>query len=94
MVLTENLTPSALSYFNWVCWIAPDNVTVNHLFGYTSGLGMSFITFDWAQIAYIGSPLATPWWAEANVALGFVTFFCESIFTVCDALFIDNTQGF
>ncbi|KAF8518159.1 oligopeptide transporter [Hysterangium stoloniferum] len=65
----------ALSVFNWVCWIAPNNATVNQLFGYTSGLGMSLITFDWAQIAYIGSPLATPWWAEANVMLGFVTFF-------------------
>lgn len=39
---------------------------------------MSLITFDWAQIAYIGSPLATPWWAEANVAVGFIFFFCES----------------
>lgn len=36
---------------------------------------MSLITFDWAQIAFIGSPLATPWWAQANVALGFVVFF-------------------
>lgn len=56
---------------------------------------MSLITFDWSQIAYIGSPLvctpyglyfwnaslttlkATPWWAEANIAVGFVFFFCE-----------------
>lgn len=30
------------------------------MFGYNSGLGMSIVTFDWAQIAYIGSPLATP----------------------------------
>ncbi|OSX66500.1 hypothetical protein POSPLADRAFT_1043923 [Postia placenta MAD-698-R-SB12] len=51
----------ALSYFNWVCWIVPDNVVINQLFGYTSGLGMSLITFDWAQISYIGSPLPTPW---------------------------------
>ncbi|KAI0739693.1 OPT oligopeptide transporter [Daedaleopsis nitida] len=65
----------ALSFFNWVCWIAPENVVVNQLFGYYSGLGMSLITFDWAQIAYIGSPLATPWWASANVAVGFVFFF-------------------
>ncbi|KAI5123303.1 hypothetical protein M0805_009324 [Coniferiporia weirii] len=65
----------ALSYFSWVCWIVPDNVKINQLFGYSSGLGMSLITFDWAQIAYIGSPLATPWWAEANVFAGFVFFF-------------------
>jgi len=48
---------------------------VNQLFGYQSGLGMSLLTFDWSQIAYIGSPLATPWWAEGNVAMGFVLFF-------------------
>ncbi|KAF8837165.1 OPT oligopeptide transporter [Paxillus ammoniavirescens] len=65
----------ALSYFTWVCWIAPDNVVVNQLFGYQSGLGMSLITFDWAQITYTISPLASPWWAEANVIAGFVIFF-------------------
>jgi OPT family small oligopeptide transporter len=31
------------------------------------------LTFDWAQIAYIGSPLLTPWWAAANVVAGLVT---------------------
>ncbi|KAG6856129.1 hypothetical protein H0H87_007188, partial [Tephrocybe sp. NHM501043] len=66
---------SALSYFSWVCWIAPDNIPVNQMFGYVHGLGMSLVTFDWAQIAYIGSPLATPWWAEANIAVGFTFFF-------------------
>lgn len=53
----------------------PQSVVINQLFGYQSGLGMSLITFDWTQIAYIGSPLATPWWAEGNVAVGFVVFF-------------------
>lgn len=66
---------TALSYFSWVCWIAPNNIAVNQMFGYVHGLGMSLITFDWAQIAYIGSPLATPWWAEANIAVGFTFFF-------------------
>ncbi|TFK24480.1 OPT oligopeptide transporter [Coprinopsis marcescibilis] len=66
---------TALSYFSWVCWIAPNNPKVNTMFGYFHGLGMSLVTFDWAQIAYIGSPLATPWWAEANIAVGFVFFF-------------------
>ncbi|KAH7107250.1 OPT oligopeptide transporter [Auriculariales sp. MPI-PUGE-AT-0066] len=66
---------TALSYFSWVCWIAPNNVPVNQMFGYMSGMGMSLITFDWAQIAYIGSPLVSPWWAEANIGVGFVFFF-------------------
>jgi hypothetical protein len=56
------------------------------MFGYESGLGMSIITFDWSQIAYIGSPLATPWWAEANVAGGFVFFF----WIIAPALYFTN----
>lgn len=65
----------ALSFFTWVCWIAPDNVKLNQIFGYKSGLGFSLLTFDWNQIAFTGSPLATPWWAEANVMIGFFIFF-------------------
>jgi hypothetical protein len=45
------------------------------MFGYLNGLGMSVVTFDWTQITSTGSPLATPWWAEANVAFGFVVFY-------------------
>lgn len=51
---------TALSVFNWVCWIAPNNVPVNVLFGTNTGLGMGIFTFDWAMIGYIGSPLVTP----------------------------------
>ncbi|PBK98438.1 OPT oligopeptide transporter [Armillaria gallica] len=63
---------TALSTFTWVTWMAPNSVPINEMFGYVHGMGMSVITFDWAQIAYISSPLATPWWAEANVFAGFV----------------------
>ncbi|PVG00827.1 putative isp4-oligopeptide transporter [Serendipita vermifera] len=66
---------TALSVFNWVCWIWPNSGTVNNLFGYNHGLGMGFITFDWAMIAYIGSPLVTPWWAEANVFASLILVF-------------------
>ena len=60
----------ALSYFNALTWLAPENVTVANLFGVSSGLGLFPVTFDWAQLAYIGSPLLTPWWAAANVFAG------------------------
>lgn len=62
----------ALSYFNVITWFAPDNVVVANLFGVTSGLGLFPVTFDWAQIAYIGSPLLTPFWAAMNVVGGLV----------------------
>lgn len=48
----------ALSYFSWVCWIAPDNIPVNQMFGYVHGMGMSLITFDWAQVSNLSSD---PW---------------------------------
>lgn len=64
----------ALSTFSWVCWIWPESIVVNTLFGVSSGLGMSVLTFDWNQIIYIGSPLIIPWWAECNIFAGFVLF--------------------
>jgi hypothetical protein len=51
---------TGLSVFNWVCWIAPNNVVVNSLFGSISGLGMGLFTFDWVAISAIGSPLVIP----------------------------------
>lgn len=32
------ISRQALGYFNWVCWIVPNNVVVNQLFGYNTGL--------------------------------------------------------
>ncbi|KAF8168231.1 OPT oligopeptide transporter [Crassisporium funariophilum] len=66
---------TALSMFNWVCWIAPNNVVVNALFGTNTGLGMSILTFDWGMIAFIGSPLVTPWWSQMNTGVAFVIMF-------------------
>ncbi|KAM9938295.1 hypothetical protein OXX80_002198 [Metschnikowia pulcherrima] len=52
---------TALSYFAWPTWIAPNNVPLNQVFGASTGLGLMPITFDWNQIAgYIGSPLIPP----------------------------------
>lgn len=36
---------------------------------------MGILTFDWAQITYVLSPLVMPWWAQANVFAGFVLAF-------------------
>lgn len=77
----------ALSYFSWVTWIAPQNTTISQLFGYVHGMGMSVLTFDWSQIAYIGSPLSTPWWAGANIFAGFIFFF----WFLCPILHFTNT---
>jgi len=48
---------------------------VNQLFGTVSGLGMGLVTFDWAQISWIGSPLMIPWWAQLHIFAGFALFY-------------------
>lgn len=65
---------TALSSFSFLCWIWPQSFTVNTLFGTSTGLGMSFLTFDWQLISYQTSPLVTPWWAQCNLFAGFVCF--------------------
>jgi OPT oligopeptide transporter protein len=67
---------TALSYFSWVCWIVPDNVKINQLFGVVHGLGMGVVTFDWGQItAFNVSPLLSPWWFAANAGFSIIFFY-------------------
>jgi len=51
---------TGLSMFNWACWIAPKNTVINVLFGTSTGLGMSILTFDWGVISSIYNPLVIP----------------------------------
>ncbi|KAJ0426616.1 OPT oligopeptide transporter protein-domain-containing protein [Aspergillus carlsbadensis] len=67
---------TALSFFSFVCWIAPSNVVLNQLFGHKTGLGMSMLTFDWSQVVFANqSPLLVPFWAGLNVMGSFALFF-------------------
>ena len=63
---------TALSLFDWVCWIAPNNVVVNQLFGYTSGLGLSILSFDWSYISSVDNPLIIP----VRLSIFILLFFC------------------
>ena len=39
------------------------------------GLGIGALGFDWSSVSsYLGSPLASPWFATANIAAGFALF--------------------
>ncbi|THG16973.1 oligopeptide transporter 6-like [Camellia sinensis] len=61
-----------LTSISWVCWLAPKSVLVQQLGSGLQGLGIGSLGFDWSTIAsYLGSPLASPWFATANVAIGF-----------------------
>ncbi len=65
----------------------PENIVVNNLFGMSTGLGLLPVTFDWSQIAYNGSPLVVPFWAQANVFAGWAFFFA----LVTPILYYTNT---
>lgn len=79
---------TALSSFTFICWIAPQNVVLNQLFGQRTGLGMSVLTFDWAQVVFANqSPLLVPFWAGCNVMGSFALFF----WLLCPILYYTNT---
>ncbi|KAI5925218.1 small oligopeptide transporter [Camillea tinctor] len=78
---------TGLSYFTWICWIAPTNIAVNQVFGMVTGLGLFPLTFDWSMIAYNTNPLLSPHWAAVNVFAGFVVFF----WIITPALYYSNT---
>ncbi|KDN52996.1 OPT oligopeptide transporter [Tilletiaria anomala UBC 951] len=63
---------TALSTFNWICWIAPNNVAVNHIFGFTNGMALFPVTLDYTQLNYFASPTLAPWWAGANLGVGYL----------------------
>ncbi|CAN6564707.1 unnamed protein product [Malus baccata var. baccata] len=61
-----------ITSFSWVCWLAPKSILVQQLGSGVSGLGIGSFAIDWAAISsYLGTPLASPWFATANIAIGF-----------------------
>ncbi|KAL6956822.1 OPT superfamily [Sarracenia purpurea var. burkii] len=62
-----------LTSLSWLCWLFPNSILAQQLGSGLHGLGIGALGFDWSSISsYLGSPLASPWFATANVALGFV----------------------
>ncbi|KAF8379971.1 hypothetical protein HHK36_027437 [Tetracentron sinense] len=64
---------SMLTSLSWVCWAFPTSILAQQLGSGLKGLGLGAIGLDWSTItSYLGSPLASPWFATANVAAGFL----------------------
>jgi hypothetical protein len=61
----------AMSYFNWITWITPDNVNLAAVTGSIGGLGLNpFPTWDWSQLSLIIDPLISPFYSVFNTFLG------------------------
>lgn len=67
----------ALSTFNWITWIKPDNLNLASITGSASGLGLNPIaTFDWNIINY-NLALTVPFYSQLNQYIGsLIGFFC------------------
>ncbi|KAL7584050.1 oligopeptide transporter 6 [Lactuca sativa] len=76
-----------LTSVSWICWINKKSILVNQLGSGQNGLGIGSFGLDWSTIAsYLGSPLASPWFATANVTVGF----CLMMFVVTPTVYWNN----
>ena len=77
----------ALSTFNWMTWIKPDNFNLAMITGSVSGLGVNPITtFDWNIIDSNG-PLVIPFFSQAYLYAGMLL----SFFIIC-AIYWTNSK--
>lgn len=64
---------TALSIISWVCWIFPHSVTAQQIGSGEKGLGLGSFSLDWTTVAaFLGNPLVSPFFATANVLVGYI----------------------
>lgn len=72
----------ALSYFNWITWIAPRNAKLAAISGSVTGLGLNPLpTFDWNQLVVLADPLINPF---------FVSTTCPHTLPTCSHVFLSE----
>lgn len=73
---------TALSYFNWINWIDPTNVTLGAICGSVNGLGVNpWPTFDFNNLTVQGwTPLVLPFFSIANQFFGMIIAFIMIVY--------------
>ena len=67
----------ALSAFNWIAWIAPKNVDLSAITGFSKGMGINPLpTFDWNIITHSVDPLVIPFNTVINKFVGVLAAGC------------------
>ncbi|GAB2274201.1 oligopeptide transporter, variant 2 [Dionaea muscipula] len=61
----------SLSCLSILCWIWKNNITVQQIGSGLHGLGIGSFAFDWNTVAFLGSPLSTPYSAITSIMIGF-----------------------
>ncbi|KAE8776190.1 Oligopeptide transporter 4 [Hordeum vulgare] len=64
-----------LTSISWVCWVFSKSVTAQQLGSGMKGLGLGAFTLDWSAVSsFLFSPLISPFFATANIFVGYVCF--------------------
>ncbi|XP_072987514.1 oligopeptide transporter 4-like [Typha latifolia] len=64
-----------LTNVSWLCWVFSKSVTAQQIGSGMRGLGIGAFTLDWTAVAsFLFSPLVCPFFAIANIFVGFVLF--------------------
>lgn len=64
---------TTLTSISWMCWVFSKSVTAQQIGSGMRGLGLGAITLDWSAVAsFLFSPLICPFFAIANVFVGYV----------------------
>uniref|UniRef100_A0A0D9V376 Oligopeptide transporter 4 n=1 Tax=Leersia perrieri TaxID=77586 RepID=A0A0D9V376_9ORYZ len=64
-----------LTSVSWVCWLFSKSVTAQQLGSGMKGLGLGAFTLDWTAVSsFLYSPLVSPFFATANILVGFALF--------------------
>ncbi|KAF3321529.1 oligopeptide transporter 4-like protein [Carex littledalei] len=64
-----------LTSISWICWIFSRSVTAQQLGSGMEGLGLGAFTLDWSAVSsFLSSPLISPFFAIANIFVGFALF--------------------
>ncbi|KAM7270793.1 hypothetical protein ACFE04_030007 [Oxalis oulophora] len=71
--LVPNYLFPSITALSFVCWIWKKSVTAQQIGSGLYGLGIGSFAFDWGTVAsFLGSPLAYPGFAIANIMVGFI----------------------
>lgn len=62
-----------ITSISWLCWVFSKSVTAQQLGSGLHGLGLGAFTLDWSAVSsFLFSPLVCPFFAIANVFIGYV----------------------
>ncbi|XP_037480202.1 oligopeptide transporter 4-like isoform X1 [Triticum dicoccoides] len=84
-----------LTSISWVCWVFPKSVTAQQLGSGLKGLGLGAFTLDWSAVSsFLFSPLISPFFATANIFVGYFLFLYVFVPTAYWGMNLYNAKTF